>query len=287
MKNLKNITLSLLALAAAPLAHAQTVTVFDSSVNAWSQTASTSSQTGGDTTIGASPTGQATVQESDIFNLPTAITANSGIWTLNFTITQTSGGGPDSMWAGLGQAIATPNYLLGTTLQTGVGISGLFENTINPATGQPGFGSEGPGNYTEMSILNPGGTVVDQGQHTFDQTRGASAFEGTNTTSTPMQLTLTLNTDTPQWSIQWAINGVTQQYLDKVTGQTVSEIDYAPGQNPTDLTQLVIGSEAETVDFSSVTLTNTSAVPEPSTYALMIGGLLTLVALRRRMANNA
>jgi hypothetical protein len=71
---LKTLTLSVLALAVAPLAQANAVTIFDSSVDQWTTTSSASSTNGATTTIQAPGSGIPSLQ-SDVFNLPTPVTA--------------------------------------------------------------------------------------------------------------------------------------------------------------------------------------------------------------------
>jgi len=72
---LKTLTLSVLALGFAPLAQANAVTIFDSSVNQWTTTSAASSTNGATTTITSN--GQIPSPQSDVFNLPTAISART------------------------------------------------------------------------------------------------------------------------------------------------------------------------------------------------------------------
>ena len=144
MKNLKILTLGTVAFALAPLAQANAVTVFDSSVNQWTSTSSASTTNGATTTI--TPTGaQIPSPQSDYFNLPTPVSANSGIWILTATIDQSGVTAANEMWAGLGNAVPFNN---GTSLQNGPAIIGTNTLYVNSTPTSSGVGSQGQGLYT-------------------------------------------------------------------------------------------------------------------------------------------
>ena len=261
----KILALSTLAFALAPLAQANAATVFDSSVNSWTTTSGVSSTNGATTTIGPS-TGAIPSPQTDSFNLPTAITANSGVWTLTATIDQFSPGNINGVFAGLGNVVP---FNGGTSLQNGLAIEGLNESYVGAPTGKPGFGSQGSGYYTTVNLqsLTPNFSV-NVGQSTV--------FDGANTSSTPTTYRLVLNTNTPNWTAEFLVNGV----------QVGGTGTFTP-TNPAGINQLAIDTYNEGADFANVTLTDqpaVAAVPEPATWAMMVLGFggLGFLAYRRK-----
>ena len=93
--------------------------------------------------------------------------------------------------------------------------------------------------------------------------------------ASPLTFSLVLNTNTPQWTAEFLVNGV------QVGGTGTYTV------NPADIDQLVIGTYSGTADFANITLTDTQevqAVPEPSTWAMMGIGFagLGFLAYRRK-----
>jgi hypothetical protein len=91
-------------------------------------------------------------------------------------------------------------------------------------------------------------------------------------TTTPITADIVLNTTGSQWTLSLLLNG----------SQIGSTFTYTT--NPA-ITDIFVGNSASNPTFSDLTLTET-AVPEPSTWALIIGGLAMSVflPLRRRQA---
>jgi hypothetical protein len=84
---------------------------------------------------------------------------------------------------------------------------------------------------------------------------------------------LVLNINTPQWTVEFLANG--------------TEIgSFAYSTNPSNINALVIGAFDSTSDFQNITLdqTQVAAVPEPSTWAMMVLGFggLGFLAYRRK-----
>ena len=103
-------------------------------------------------------------------------------------------------------------------------------------------------------------------------------FNGTALTgvvSAPEVFSLVLNTNSPQWTVEFLVNGVQVG----TTGTYVT--------NPTNIDTLAIGAYSDTGVFGPITLTDQSgvqAVPEPSTWAMMVLGFggLGFLAYRRK-----
>jgi len=93
--------------------------------------------------------------------------------------------------------------------------------------------------------------------------------------SAPEVFSLVLNTNSPQWTVEFLVNGVQVG----TTGTYVT--------NPTNIDTLAIGAYSDTGVFGPITLTDQSgvqAVPEPSTWAMMVLGFggLGFLAYRRK-----
>jgi PEP-CTERM motif len=290
MKNLKNITLSALVLAMAPLAHAQTTTVFDSNTTPWSSEANgtivpipaisgaalggTVSTTSGGVTTLATPANPSTAPGygsygADFFNIPGGITNNSGIWTLSTTIN-------------------VPN--------PGVTLHGEAFDNID-------FGFDSFSNVNgpvEASLTGPTATIESSLVYGTPapsfHTAGGTVAANTTVVSTPatsaagVPIQIILNTDTPGWTVEYLDNGVPKLFSTNGGATSSDLVSYDPSGNPT-ITQFGLdvdtGSDATTVTFANTTLTDTvAAAPEPSTYALLVGGLGLLFFIQRMRKNS-
>jgi hypothetical protein len=83
---------------------------------------------------------------------------------------------------------------------------------------------------------------------------------------------LILNTSNSQWTAKFLVNGVAEQFL--VNGNTTDTLVYATDPMITGFGIGATGIPQDSFTFSHVTLTDdvTSAVPEPSTWAMMVLG---------------
>jgi hypothetical protein len=262
------------------MAHADTISVFDGS--SWSATTDgshgvTSSTNGGVTTLsmttGIGATG------SDWVNLSTPITANSGIWTLNATVSYSGANPVENFEMGFG--------------------SSSFVNTQSPiaansspnvATGPYVLGTMGantPSNAGSVFHKGDGGATLS------DPTVTQTPVAATPTTAT---FTMILNTDGAHWTLQWLENGVPVAFQGQ--NGTVTTLTY--DVNPATLDELGIGffgnstqtGSSGTFTFSGISLTDdtsqVAAVPEPSTWAMMMLGFagLGFMAYRRKDRTN-
>ncbi len=273
MKNiLRNLTLSAIVFASVPLAQANADTVFDSSVNTWTGTAANSSadntSNGGNTTLAfastIAPNGSNSIsQATDYFTLPTAITTGSGVWTFStsFTFNTTPTNDPGAQ--------DTYNVALGfgnfTTTTTAVNSSGGTNN------GAPWF-SWARSNFATDSDVNGSLTHAGLGNS------ATSAFRDNELPGSNVKLVI--DTTSPQWTVSSYVNGVlSAQFTYDSTDPTITGIGIG--------TQYSGGTDSS-ITFGPTTLTDdqsvTAAVPEPSTWAMMVLGFagLGFMSYRRK-----
>ena len=242
------------ALGLAPVAHADVV-VFDGS--SWSATTDgslnargiggvTSSTAGGTTTLTtvAGVTGGAAAG-LDYVNLSTPITANSGIWTLTTTVNMSV---PDAQ----GQF---------ATVQLGFGNFTNTQNVLN----QAGNSITGPGiadgrQRPSSPAITSASYLTGAGMTPFP-----NAADPNESQTAPVSFKIVLNTDTPNWTLEFFKNGV----------QVGS--DYVYTTNPSILSQFGISlngdDQVTSATFSNISLTDSpavQAVPEPTTWAMMM-----------------
>jgi hypothetical protein len=263
----------------AGISNASADVIFDGS--SWSATTNgtaISQTTNGTTTITAPSTGGV---GSDYVNLSTPITSNSGIWTLSATVNANPTSFNDNFSLGFGTFTNTQSALTNTNL--------VSEGpSPNAATGPWIFGGA-----SAASERSSAGMAV---QFSHGATAAAGTINGSlfNTTGTlplsSITFQIVLNTNTPNWTLQFFQNGVPVSFAttpNQATG-TVDELVYAI--NPQDITQFGISvgpnDAGASVTFSNISLTDTQevqAVPEPSTWAMMFIGFagLGFVSYRR------
>jgi PEP-CTERM motif len=289
MKNhVRNLTMSALAFTLAPLAQANATTVFDSTTQAWSNTSSISSDAGGGgTTLTTASTPAGTFsQGADYFNLASgAISTGSGIWTLTttatFNVANSASGTPSqyiSFSAGFGNFTSTaatqiPIGQVGAPTITGPNGNGgpfIVDTRFSPSVSGPtGLNYNGTLNggvgATGAQTYNLG--TVDSGTHMPEYMHQAA----------PITFKLVLDTTNPDWIASLYIDGVLTQTTDytsvSASGIGISAIS---GGN----------AHSASVTFGPTLLTDdvTSAVPEPSTWAMMVLGFagLGFMAYRRK-----
>ena len=244
------------ALGLAPVAHADVV-VFDGS--SWSATTDgslnargiggvTSSTAGGTTTLTtvAGVTGGAAAG-LDYVNLSTPITPNSGIWTLTTTVNMSV---PDAQ----GQF---------ATVQLGFGNFTNTQNVLN----QAGNSITGPG--IADGRQRPSSPAITSASYLTgaSMTPLPNAADPNESQTAPVSFKIVLNTDTPNWTLEFFKNGV----------QVGS--DYVYAANPSILSQFGISlngdDQVTSATFSNISLTDSpavQAVPEPTTWAMMMLG---------------
>jgi hypothetical protein len=282
------------ALGLAPLAqaHADVVTtVFDSAVQSWSATSANSSTSGAATTIQTTDLNPSALN-TDYFNLGSAVHTGSGIWTLTTTVTWNggflaSGGGNDQAWGGFGNITSTADSI-GIDAKKGGG-------TVN--TGAPYFiglrDTGGLGNAWQTTVHSG----AQQGAATLN-----GAYSAINLTASQIQAIepqtnsvhssdtqtyqLILNTNNSQWTAKFLVNGVAEQFT--VNGTTTDTLVYATDPTITGFGIGATGIPEDQYVFDHTTLTqDVSAVPEPSTWAMMVAGFagLGFLSYRRTRRN--
>ena len=263
----------------APVAHADAV-VFDGS--SWSATPDgslmTSSTAGGTTTLTSIPgLGPAASIGTDYVNLSTPITANSGIWTLDATVN-----------------INVPN-VSGQFGNVKIGF-GTFTNTQGDLnTAGPGNNTSGPWIFASSQVLtgfqNGTGGQFHSGSGT--SVAGNSLLKpianvtGQGLQQGPVDFKIVLNTNSPNWTVQFFENGVQQLWQPNDGSAVVDQLTYTT--NPATLSQFGIslnaGTQTTTATISNVSLTDAQevqGVPEPSTWAMMVAGFAGLGFLSYR-----
>ena len=267
-----------LALTVAPLAHAQATTVFDSTTTAWTATSAYSSQNGdGTTTIatGNDPNAQGssgwlTNEGTDYYSLGSAVHTGSGTWTLTVTsqqnLTATTPQFNQRMISfGFGDIVSTSNTL-GNTANSG----GPFVNDFQgPASNNTSHGGT-------LSSGGSSGTLLN-GIYKPDTLNNPTITEGAKAT-----YQIILNTNGPNWTLQFNVNGVAMKFNEYAAdGTTVIAPDVttlAYGANTPSINAIGFGAANFTGDTTvfSEQLTNdgvVAAVPEPSTWAMMVAVL--------------
>jgi hypothetical protein len=264
----------------AAAAHADTV-VF--SGNAWSTTTTgtggvtSTANADGSTTLTAA-TGSGT--GADWVNLSTPITSNSGIWTLNATLTNVNlpsvAGANSAVLIGFssdGFVNAGGNIFNGGNTQTGPAAQLSGAIPVNA----PPFTYSGTGNFGGGGVRGP-----------FNQLNTVNVDF---TTQNLLNIKEVINTNGANWTVQFFANGTPVSFIDSQTGSGITTtLTFAT--NPTSLDELGIGFSGFTADglasatVSGVSLSNdgtvTSAVPEPSTWAMMFLGFAGLGFLSYR-----
>jgi hypothetical protein len=255
----------------ASAAHADTV-VF--SGNGWSTTTDgtggvTSTANADGSTTPTAVTGSGT--GADWVNLSTPITSNSGTWTLNATLTNanlpSTAGANSGVFIGFadsGFVNSAGNIINGGNTQTGPAaqLSGSIPVNAPPFTysGTAFFGGGGVrGPFTQLSAVN-----VDF------------------TTQNVLNIQEVINTNGANWTVQFFANGKQVSFIDSALGGDSTTTTLTFAADPDALNQLGIGFSGFTADglasatVSGVSLSNdgtvTSAVPEPSTWAMMFLG---------------
>jgi PEP-CTERM motif len=264
----------------ASFAHADTV-VFNG--NAWSDTTSgavTSSTTGGATTLTA---GAANSTGSDWVNLSTPITSNSGTWTLDATV---------SMSLPSGQAGANAAFEMGFANNGLTSTQGTLFTAGNAATALTAGASasnsvNSPFTFDQIAQMSQPGAAT-----AF--TQGSVRPLNSIFSQTSFNFQEVLNTDGPNWTVQFLVNGTPVQFISTLGGNNIfTTLTFAT--NPTELNQFGIsfddftGGSSGTISGISLTTdgTVTSAVPEPSTWAMMMLGFggLGFLSYRRTRRN--
>jgi hypothetical protein len=280
-----NRTLAMTAVAATavlglvPAANAATVTVFDGT--SWSQTTDgqtspalngtnaliggvSSSTSGNTTTLSTQGIAGGNAAGADYVNLSTPITSNSGVWTLTTTVNVTQG--PAQVFFGFGNdSFTDTHYTLNTAVEGNLYKGPNISDSRNIGLGvsSASYSSGGLSNIAGLS------NIVDP-----NEPQGAAAFK------------IVLNTN--NWTLEFFKNGVQQSFAAS-DGSTVNELTL----NPATLDQFGIsfmGADSpSTVVFSDVSLTDTTtevaAVPEASTWAMMMLGFAGLGFLSYRRSN--
>ena len=282
-----NRTLAMTAVAATavlglvPAANAATVTVFDGT--SWSQTTDgqtspalngtnsliggvSSSTSGNTTTLSTQGIPGGNAAGSDYVNLSTPITSNSGVWTLTTTVNVTQG--PAQVFFGFGNdSFTDTHYTLNTAVEGNLfkGPNVADSRNIGLGVASASYSSGGLSNISGLS------NIVDP-----NEPQGAASFK--------------IVLDTNNWTLEFFKNGV-QQSFSASGGSTVNELTL----NPATLDQFGISfmglDTPSTVVFSDISLTDTTtevaAVPEASTWAMMMLGFAGLGFLSYRRANRS
>jgi hypothetical protein len=263
--DLRTLTLSTLAFALVPLAQANADTVFDSSINSWTQAASNSTTSGGSTTLSFPASApSANAQAADYFNLPSAITTGSGVWTfdtsMTFNTTPTNNSGAQDSYS---IAVGFGNF---TTTSTPINSLGGTNGTGGP------WAAWTRSNYLTTSDVN--GTVLHGG---MGSTPGTILANNNIFAANISDLKLVLDTTNPQWVASLYINGTLDEQFSYTGNPTATGIGIGTSY---------FGGDASSITFGETTLTDTvtAAVPEPSTWAMLMLGFagLGFMAYRRK-----
>ncbi len=201
--NLKNLTLAAMALAIAPLAHAQTVTLFDSNTTGWSGESSLSATSGGASTfsipalvIPGGPNNNLTdyAVGEDFFSLPSSI-ASGSVYTFQTTVTTNIPQGD----AGINFSVGFGNLNTTSTFETSGG--GTANNTGGPwiADVRSGAPEPGTGVVTWGSVLHGGLGSTPPSAASYVAPGGILSLESDQTA--PLTLKLVLDTTNPLWTV--------------------------------------------------------------------------------------
>ena len=251
--HLRTLTLSTLAFALVPLAQANADTVFDSANQSWSQTASNSSTSGGNTTLSFQASApSANAQATDYFNLPNPITTGSGVWTfdtsMTFNTTPTNNAAAQDVY---NIAVGFGNF---TTTSTAINSLGGTNGTGGPWA----FWSRS--NYLTNDDIT--GTVLHGGAGSVP---GSFLANNQIFAASISDLKITIDTTNPQWVVSLYINGNLNEQFSYTGDPTATGIGIGTSY---------FGGDASSITFGETTLTDTvtAAVPEPSTWAMMVLG---------------
>jgi hypothetical protein len=275
-----------LALTLALLAYAQATTVFDSTTMAWTAASPSSSQnSNGTTTIATSndlnQPNTWTNQATDYFSLGSQVHNGSGIWTLTATVQQNFGGGTGERAMDLGFGNFTSTSVLQSAGTANIGGPFLVDNQ-GPASSNTSHGGS-------LSSGGSSGTLLN-GICQLDTPNNPTITEGAKAT-----YQIILNTNGPNWTLQFNVNGVPIKFNEFAADGTtliapdVTTLTY--GANTPSINGIGLSAANYTGDTTvlSETLTNTSvaAVPEPSTWAMMVAGFagLGFLSYRRTRRN--
>jgi hypothetical protein len=271
-------TVAAVAMLGLASAHADTV-IFNGS--SWSTTTDgtggvTSSTNGGSTTLTASASGSSAAG-SNWVNLSTPITANSGTWTLSATVNMSL------------PSVAGAN----ADFEIGLASNGLVNSQGTLFTGSNVLAGMAAGLQSSIASNAPPFTQSQTGD--FSQ---PSAFVGgpfrqlsTVNIATSFNLKEVLNTNGSNWTVQFFANGTPVQFINSQIGGQSETTMLTFAANPDPLNQLGIGlidfaggSASATISDISLSTdgTVTAAVPEPSTWAMMVLGFAGLGFLSYR-----
>ena len=252
--HLRTLTLSTLAFALVPLAQANADTVFDSATQSWSQVASNSSNgAGGSTTLSfqaSAPSDNA--QATDYFNLPTPITTGSGVWTFDTSISfNTPVGNNPATQDSYSIAVGFGNF---TTTSTAINSNGGTNGTGGPWVAWTRSNNL-IGVDTNASVLHGG----------MGSTPGPFLANNLIFPVSISDLKIVIDTTNAQWVVSDYINGALVEQFSYLGDPTATGIGVGTSY---------FGGDASSITFGETTLTDTvtAAVPEPSTWAMMVLG---------------
>jgi hypothetical protein len=265
----------------AGISNASAGVVFDGS--SWSGTTDgcngvTSSTTGGVTTL-ATTGASGNPAGADFVNLSTPITSNSGIWTATATINASVPSTGSQAEFSLGFA----NFASTQTAINNVGTT----STANTRNGPWIVDGRATGTSGSLTAGYHSGGTISNGP-LFNIANPNEPQTG------PLTFQIVLNTNTPNWTAEFFLNGVQQNFATTggQTSGTVGEFIYAT--NPGPLNEFGISFWGNTgpssATFSGISVSQTQevqGVPEPSTWAMMVAGFagLGLLSYRRTRRN--